>query len=441
MTDLPRRHQRARGPQPVRHGRLRRRGAVGYVFGLLAAAMAVVLVSVGGVAAYAVWDVARSVKTGVKLVSLPGHTQQAIPDVAAMEGGINLLIAGTDSRSGLGGIYESADEQDASSGEGNNDVTMLLHIAQDHKSMMVVSFPRDLMIAIPDCPAQNGDGTIDGSSYAQFNTALSRGGLPCVVLTVEKLTGLTIPFGAIINFAGVSAMSTAVGGVSVCLATPVEDKYTNPPLDLPAGDNELVGDEALSFLRSRHGVGDGSDLGRISNQQVFLSALARKVVSGGVLSNPVQLYGLAKAAVQNVTPSESLSNPTTLVQIALAVKDTGLENMVFVQYPTVTDPDNVNRVIPQSSAAKALNEALVNDVPVKLTGTTGRAAEDPSATSTPAPTDTGAATDPGAATDAGSPPADAPAAPAPTDTGAAVELPSSITGQTAAQVTCTKGNN
>lgn len=434
MTDLPRRHQRARGPQPVRHGQLRRRRAIGTVFGLLAGVMAVVLVSAGGVAAYAVWDVARSVKTGVKLVSAPGHTQQAIPDVAALEGGINLLIAGTDSRSGLGGVYASAEEQDASSGAGNNDVTMLLHVAQDHKSMVVVSFPRDLMIAIPDCPAQNGDGTVDGSSYAQFNTALSRGGLACVVLTVEKLTGLTIPFGAVINFAGVSAMSTAVGGVTVCLASPVEDRYTNPPLNLPAGTSELVGDEALSFLRSRHGVGDGSDLGRISNQQVFLSALARKVVNGGVLSNPVQLYGLAKAAVDSVTPSESLSNPTTLVQIALAVKDTGLENMVFVQYPTVTDPDNVNRVVPQSSAAKALNQALVDDVAVKLTGSTGRAAEDPNATATPTPTST---TDPGTPA---APTTDAPAAPAPTPTSSAVELPSSITGQTAAQQTCTKGN-
>ncbi|ERK72268.1 LCP family protein [Leifsonia aquatica] len=437
MTDLPRRHQRARGPLPVRHGQLRRRRAIGTVFGLIAGALAVVLVSIGGVGAYAVWDVARSVKTGVKLVSAPGHTQQAIPDVAAMEGGINVLIAGTDSRSGLGGIYESDDEQDASSGEGNNDVTMLLHIAQDHKSMMVVSFPRDLMIAIPDCPAQNGDGTVDGSDYAQFNTALSRGGLACVVLTVEKMTGLTIPFGAVINFAGVSAMSTAVGGVTVCLASPVEDEYTNPPLDLPAGNSELVGDEALSFLRSRHGVGDGSDLGRISNQQVFLSALARKIVSGGVLSNPVQLYGLAKAAVNSVTPSESLSNPTTLVQIALAVKDTGLENMVFVQYPTVTDPDNVNRVVPQSSAARALNEALVNDVAVKLTGSTGRAAEDPNATATPDPTES----DSTAPEAPAAPTTDAAATPAPDPSSTAVELPSSITGQTAAQQTCTKGNN
>ncbi|KQR54778.1 LytR family transcriptional regulator [Leifsonia sp. Leaf336] len=439
MTDLPRRHQRARGPAPVRHGRLPRRRVGISAVKLFAGVVAVVLVSSVSVAAYAVWDVARSVKPGVHLAALPGHTAipQDIPNVGAIAGGVNLLLAGTDTRSGLGGVYNSSDEQDASTGEGNNDVTMLLHIAQDHKSMMVVSFPRDLMVRIPTCPAPDGNGTVSGSSYAQFNTALSRGGLACVVLTVEKLTGLTIPFGAVINFNGVSAMSTAVGGVQVCLASPVTDDYTNPPLDLPAGQSTLVGDEALSFLRSRHGVGDGSDLGRISNQQVFLSALARKIVSGGVLSNPVALYALAKAAVQNVTPSDTLTNPTTLVQIALALKDTGLQNMVFLQYPVVSDPDNPNRVIPDDNASSAVNDALVNDQPVALTGTTGRAAEDPTATATPTPTDSSTPSDSAspAPGDSGS------GTPAPSTTSGPVELPSSVTGQTAAQQTCTKGNN
>ena len=428
MTDLPRRHQRVVVTPAIRHGRLPRRHATVGVVRILAAVLAVMLVSVGSVAAFAVWDVARSIKTGVHLASLPGHTQQAQPDISAINGGVNLLLTGTDSRTGLGGVYSSTDEQNASTGAGNNDVTMLLHIAQDHKSAVVVSFPRDLMVPIPDCPSTDGKSTVQGSSQDQFNTALSRGGLPCVVLTVEKMTGVNIPFAAVINFNGVSAMSSAIGGVTVCLATPVKDLYTNPPLDLPAGQNTLVGDQALSFLRSRHGVGDGSDLGRISNQQVFLSALARTVVGGGVLGNPVKLYALAKAAVKNITPSDTLTNPTTLVQIALALKDTGLGNMVFVQYPAVSDPADPNRVIVDDTAAQAIDDALVKDVPVTLTGTTGRAAEVPGASATPSPTPT--PTTPAS-----------PSSPAPTSTGGPVALPNTITGQTAAQQTCTKGNN
>jgi hypothetical protein len=152
-----------------------------------------------------------------------------------------------------------------------------------------------------------------------------------------------------------------------------------------------------------------------------------------VLGNPLQLYPLAKAAVNNMTVSDSLENPSTLVQIALALKNIDLSNVVFLQYPVVTDPDDVNRVIPDDSAAEVLTDALNKDQPVKLTGTTGRAAElAPGSTDSPAPADTGAPAAPA--------PGDT-AAPAPTSTGGPVELPSSIQGQTAAQQTCSKGNN
>jgi hypothetical protein len=129
-----------------------------------------------------------------------------------------------------------------------------------------------------------------------------------------------------------------------------------------------------------------------------------------------------------------------MVQIALALKDTGLDKMTFVQYPVITDPDNVNRVIPQSYAAQMLDDALVQDQPIQLTGTPGRAAElNPNTpTPTPTPAQTAAPTAPGSTASAA--PAVTPA-PSPTATGEApVVLPSSVTGQTAAQQTCTKGN-
>jgi anionic cell wall polymer biosynthesis LytR-Cps2A-Psr (LCP) family protein len=209
--------------------------------------------------------------------------------------------------------------------------------------------------------------------------------------------------------------------------------YTNPPLHLAAGQQTIVGPMALSFLRSRHGVGDGSDLGRISNQQVFMSALMRKIVTGGVLSNPFQLYPLAKAATSSMVLSDTLTSPTTLVQIALALKDTGLSNMVFLQYPVVADPSNPNRVIPQTSAASVLNAALVADQPVQLSGAPGRAAVvAPASPAAPAPAPT---TTPGKASTAV--PTPVPTATAPSNS---VVLPQSVTGQTAAQQTCTKGN-
>jgi LCP family protein required for cell wall assembly len=421
---------------PIRHGRLTPRGPLRTVAAFLAITLGVLLVSGGTLAAVAAWDVASSVKPGVHIAHLAqksGRTDTPGADVSAIPGGVNLLLTGTDTRTGQGAAFSSNADLAGSSGAGNNDVTMLLHIAQDHHSVSVISFPRDLMTAVPACP-QPGGGSASASSRVMLNTTLSRGGLSCVVLTIEKLTGVQIPFAAQISFDGVTAMSNAVGGVTVCVATPINDLYTNPPLHLAAGQQTIVGPEALSFLRSRHGVGDGSDLGRISNQQVFMAALARKVESGGVLANPIMLFSLAKAATNNMVLSDTLTNPTTMVQIALALKDTGLGNMVFLQYPTAADPMDSNRVVPQETAAAALNAALAADQPLQLSGVPGRAAV-LAAPAAPSPVPT-ASRPP--ATNGPTSTAAPVAAPTPGPTVAV--LPPTVTGQTAAQQTCSKGN-
>jgi hypothetical protein len=186
--------------------------------------------------------------------------------------------------------------------------------------------------------------------------------------------------------------------------------------------------DALQFLRTREGVGDGSDLGRISNQQQYMKRLANKLMGEDVLSNPATLYKLATTTVENITPSESLTNPITLVQIALAMKNVPFEDIVFVQYPVVEDPYDPNKVVPDPTAATALWDALAANKPLKLTGEAGSnegvvvVEPEPGA----APTETPTATPtPGETT----PPVDE-----------AIELPSSITGSTAAQETCSNGN-
>ena len=421
------RDRRRGAAAPVRHGRQKRRRPHTAIFKLVGAALAVALVSSAGVAAYAVADTVTSIKPGIHLATAPGQTP---PAVGAVDGAVNLLLTGTDTRTGQGGQFSSAQELAGSSGAGSNDVTMVLHISADHTNATVISIPRDLVTSVPACPNGKGGSTYPQSA-AMFNTTLATGGLSCVVLTAEKLTGLSIPYAAMISFDGVIGMSNAVGGVDVCLATPLKDPYVG--LNLPAGQQTLVGADALAFVRSRHGVGDGSDLGRISNQQLFLSALLRKITSAGVLSNPVTLYTLAHAAVTNMTLSDTLTQPTTLVSIALALKGISLNNIVFVQYPTRTDPANPNRVVTDAQSAAVLQTALENDQPLQLSGKLGVATEAaPGTTPTPTPTRRGPATGAPTAPSTGG------ATPTPTPTG--VALPSNVTGQTAADQTCTKGN-
>jgi anionic cell wall polymer biosynthesis LytR-Cps2A-Psr (LCP) family protein len=232
-------------------------------------------------------------------------------------------------------------------------------------------------------------------------------------------------------------MSDAIGGVDVCVAGDIRDRHTG--LDLAAGTHTLVGVEALQFLRVRHGIGDGSDLGRISNQQQFMSSMVRKLQSDAVLANPATLLNLATTAVNQVQQgqlvlSSGLTNPNLMVQIAMAMKDVPYEDIVFVQYPTrYSSGDGASRVMPVTDAADVLFEALRANQPLTLTGeasqgygveVTGEAVK-PDAAATPAPGGEAVETP-------------APEAPVAEER---VELPSEIAGQTAAQTTCTLPEN
>lgn len=399
------------GQLPVaRHGRLKRPSALVTVLKYFAAVLAVVVVSTGTVTAVAVLNVATSLNPGVALV---GETAGPPPGVGAYEGVVNFLLVGSDSGGG--------DPQYGTREGERNDVTILLHISADRTNATVVSFPRDMFVPIPACPRSDGNGNHSAMSSQKLNVSLSYGGLACTVLTVSQLTELDIPFAATIEMNGVIGMSNAIGGVDVCVATAIHDNQIH--LHLDSGMHSLQGKEAQLFLQSRYGVGDGSDLGRISNQQVFLSALVRKMKSAQTLSDPLKVYGLAKVVAGNMELSNSLQNLNTMVSIAAALKNIAPENINFVQYPTVYGSSGTQSgVFPIQRAANELMAAIKADQPVRVTGTTGVGSElNPEATT------------PGDSEATGSP---APSAP-PVDT--TVELPSTIHGQSAAEETCSKG--
>ncbi|MBO9578680.1 MAG: LCP family protein, partial [Microbacteriaceae bacterium] len=135
-------------------------------------------------------------------------------------------------------------------------------------------------------------------------------------------------------FNGGIQMANAIGGVDVCVAGAIVDEDTG--LNLPAaGTYNLSGYDALAFLRTRGGVGDGSDLGRVSSQQVYLSSLVRKIKADGTLSDLGRLLRLAQAALENMSMSGSLADPYTLVQMARVLQHIPLNRITFTQFPTV----------------------------------------------------------------------------------------------------------
>jgi LCP family protein required for cell wall assembly len=264
-------------------------------------------------------------------------------------------VVGSDTREGQGEEFGDVDSELA-------DVIMLLHISKDRQDAVVVSFPRDLLVSIPECPNAEG-GTYPALKRQQINSSIGYGGVACTHLTVEQFTGLDIPFVAMIDFKGVIEMSNAVGGVEVEIDKPISDAYSNFYID--AGTHTLQGAEALGFLRTRHGVGDGSDLARISNQQLFLTSLFNKIKQDGTLNNPIRLYSLASAAARNMKLSESMTDVATMVTLAGAMRDVDSSRMVFTQVPTaVLSGAEEGRLEAITEEARKLFNQIKNDIPV-----------------------------------------------------------------------------
>src|SRR5206468_7326241 len=106
--------------------------------------------------------------------------------------------------------------------------------------------------------------------------------------TVETQTGLRLDHYVEIGFGGFADLVDAVGGVDMCLKEPINDPKAG--INLPAGCQELDGQQALGYVRTR--ATPRADLDRVIHQREFLSALMSKITEPGTLLNPFDLVPL-----------------------------------------------------------------------------------------------------------------------------------------------------
>lgn len=406
----------------ARHATLPTPTALSSFLKILGISLSVLLVSAIAVGGFVAADILN--RTGDGAVALEDGADAAPPALGAYpdDQAFSILVVGTDecgeiTTQLLGERCEEAD------GGIRNDVNLLVHVSAAPRNVTVVSFPRDLMVRVPECTREDGS-TASSMSKAPLNSLFDHAGVSCIAKTITDLSDIPIEFAAKISFDGVIEITDAIGGVEVCVAGEgIRDRQAG--IDLPVGTHTVSGADALAFIRTRHGVGDESDLARISNQQQYMSRLAKKILSAETLTDPATVLRLANTVADNIVPSDKLSNPLTLSQLALALKDVRFSDFVFVQYPNLDDPDNPGvKVIPDESAAAPLWAALAAGEPVSLSGdvATNSGVE----LADPAPTEE-------------APTEESPATPAPTEAPRAT-LPPEISGQSVDQETCSNGN-
>ncbi|WP_181805124.1 LCP family protein [Streptomyces shenzhenensis] len=281
-------------------------------------------------------------------------------------GSENILVLGSDTRAGankeLGG---GADD-----GSARSDTAMIIHVYKGHQKAAVVSVPRDTLVDRPSCTDAKGTAH-PAASGVMFNSAYSTGGAACAVKTVESLTGIRMDHYLEVDFSGFRKLIDELGGVEVTTTKAIEDRESH--LDLKAGTHRLNGKQALGLVRTRHGVGDGSDLGRIQLQQAFVKALVKQVGQVGVFTSPKKLYDLADTGTKTITTDSDLGSVSSLTGFADGLKSISSKNMRMVTMPVEYDPSNPNRVIVAEAKAKLVWTALKNDRPIPASATKGTA--------------------------------------------------------------------
>ncbi|GAB3161632.1 LCP family protein [Myceligenerans halotolerans] len=298
---------------------------------------------------------------------------------------VNILVIGTD--------YRDAENVAVAGGAAEvgmrSDTAMVVHVSRDRSWIHVVSIPRDSMVNRPECELPGG-GVAPALGIGQFNGAFDAAGnltgageddltygAACTITTVMDNTGIPMPNHIVVKMNSVLDVVDAIGGVRVCLPSPIVTPERYGGVNLPAGEQTLGGKDSLDYLRARHVEGTTqSDLERIERQQGFINALLRQILSADTMANPAKMLNLSKAVLGSVNPDPELADAQNLVGLAFSLKDIQKDRIIFETVPNAPRFPGDNRVA-WTDEADLLWANLANDVaptdlpPLKGEGTSG----------------------------------------------------------------------
>ncbi|MGV9846382.1 LCP family protein [Streptomyces fungicidicus] len=270
--------------------------------------------------------------------------------------GQNVLVLGSDSRAG-----DNAGLGTGKVAGARSDTALVMHIPEGRRQAVAVSIPRDTLVTRPECTKADGSA-LPQAERVMFNSVYSTAGPACVVKTVEKMSGVRMDHYMEIDFAGFKGLVDAIGGVTVTVDEPIKDSSSG--LDLSAGTHKLDGTDSLAFVRTRHGVGDGSDLGRIGLQQQFMIALLSEVKKQDLFGSPTKTYKIADTLTSALTTDSELASLTSLADFARSMNGVDPASMETVMLPVAYDKTDPNRVVAAQPQADQLWKAIRSDAEI-----------------------------------------------------------------------------
>lgn len=206
-------------------------------------------------------------------------------------------------------------------GNGGSDTNILVAVDTVNGYVYGVSIPRD------------SKAIIDGKAH-KINYAYNKGGISLLADTVSEQLGVPVDHTVCVDLKGFTALVDAIGGID--FEVPINMNYDDPIQNLSIhfqkGMQHLNGADALRVVRFRHnndGTGYGSeDLGRMSTQQNFLKAVAKKMFTAGNIATKIDDY--ARIFNQYVETDLTLGN---LVWLGTEVLKMGVDKIDFSTLP------------------------------------------------------------------------------------------------------------
>ncbi|MCD4811115.1 LCP family protein [bacterium] len=225
----------------------------------------------------------------------------------------NILVVGVDTREN-GNLL-------------NTDSLILISYNYDTQDITMTSIPRDLHVQIkPDVIWFSRINSV----YSTFEQKAEDLGMPRLCEVVTEVTGQEIQYNAMIDYKGFVELIDALGGIDVNIENSFTD-YMYPDnfgyktVRFVEGVQHMDGATALEYARSRHSMQnhEGSDFARAKRQQIVISSITEKIMSGSLL-DPRALMNLFNVVQDNIQISEfTLDDIEVGVDLLTKFKDTG----------------------------------------------------------------------------------------------------------------------
>jgi LCP family protein required for cell wall assembly len=318
----------ADGVRPPRGRRSRR--SVALVAAAWISGIVVVTLVAGALVGYAKY---RQIWDGIHHDQLAGLGKRPPKYTNAL----NLLIFGSDSRDGLS-PHEQARLHVGHEGCGCSDTIMVVHVSPGRHKVTVLNLPRDTMVPVYGClatgklPGQQNDP----AAMVQINQTLSHGGPSCLYKTVEHTTGIHLDHFIQVEFAGVVKVVNDIGGVNVCVPASIHDP--NSGLNITAGRHHIDGLTFLEFWRARYTLADGTDLKRISRDDLLLAQMLRGILGSGLLSSPTRLLPVVDDAVRAIYATDAGFTQSEMLKLAESFRGLTSKDVQFIEASTEPYP-------------------------------------------------------------------------------------------------------